>query len=465
MPPGTTPPLVIAYTASSVPILQLGLSSPTLSEGQLFDLGVNFLRVQLADIEGAAIPAPYGGRPRQISVDLDPRAMTARGVSGAEVVNAVSSRNLILPQGTIKLGSREYDVALNSSPVQAAELNDLPIKMVNGTMVYIRDVAHVHDGFGFQTNIVHVDGHRSAVLSVFKTGKASTLDIVSRVREELPRIQAGLPAALKVDPIAYQSLFVRDAIKGVLREAVVAALLTALMILIFLGSWRMTLVVSISIPLAILTSLLTFTSLGETINLMTLGGLALAVGILVDDTTVEVENTNRLLPEGRSLRETILNSASQIATPALVATLAICIVFVPIMFLTGIPGFLFRPLAEAVAFAMLASYLLSRTLIPTMMFYFYRAERILEAKQKMNAPWIWVFPSFPSGFEDRFNRFREQYAVFLGWSLHHPFVWRRLSRVLCGKPGIGSAARLRLVSLRRRRPDSSALSSPHGPAH
>ena len=278
--------------------------------------------------------------------------------------------------------------------------------------------------FGFQTNIVHVDGHRSAVLSIFKTGKASTLDIVSRVREELPRIQAGLPAALKVDPIADQSLFVRDAIKGVLREAVVAALLTALMILIFLGSWRMTFVVSISIPLAILTSLLTFTSLGETINLMTLGGLALAVGILVDDATVEVENTNRLLPEGRSLRETILNSASQIATPALVATLAICIVFVPIMFLTGIPGFLFRPLAEAVAFAMLASYLLSRTLVPTMMFYFYRAERILEAKRRdepNREPGF--FRRFHLGFEEHFSRFRDQYALLLGWSLHHRMLF------------------------------------------
>ena len=359
MPPGTTPPLVIAYTASSVPILQLGLSSPSLSEGQLFDLGTNFIRIQLADIEGAAVPFPYGGKQRQVSVDLDPHSLLARGISGAEVVSAVSAQNLILPQGTIKLGPREYDVALNSSPAKVADLNDLPIKVVNGSMVYIRDVAQVHDGFQFQTNIVHVDGHRSAVLSVFKTGKASTLDIVSRVRTELPRIQAGLPPTLKISPIADQSLFVRDAIKGVLREATIAALLTAAMILVFLGSWRMTLVVSISIPLAILTSLLTFTSLGETINMMTLGGLALAVGILVDDATVEVENTNRLLPEGKSLRETILTSASQIATPAFVATLAICIVFVPIMFLSGIPGFLFRPLAEAVAFAMLASYLRS----------------------------------------------------------------------------------------------------------
>ncbi len=431
-PPGTTPPLVIAYTASSVPILQLGLSSPTLSEGQLFDLGVNFLRVQLADIEGAAIPYPYGGKQRQVSVDLDPDALLARGVSGADVMNAVTAQNLVLPQGTIKIGTREYDVALNSSPARVAELNDLPIKQVNGSMVYIRDVAHVHDGFQFQTNIVHVDGHRSALLSVFKTGKASTLDIVSRVKEELPRIQAGLPPALKVNPTADQSLFVRDAIKGVLREATIAAILTAAMILVFLGSWHMTFVVSISIPLAILTSLLTFTSLGETINLMTLGGLALAVGILVDDATVEVENTNRLLPEGRSLRETILTSASQIATPALVATLAICIVFVPIMFLRGIPGFLFRPLAEAVAFAMLASYLLSRTLVPTMMFYFYRAERLVEARRKKDlrgGPGS--FRRFHLRFEEGFNHFREQYGLLLEWCLHHRLLFSAVFTAFC----------------------------------
>jgi len=432
MPPGTTPPLVIAYTASSVPILQLGLSSPTLSEGQLFDLGVNFLRIQLADIEGAAIPYPYGGKQRQVSVDLDPQALLSRGVSGVDVVNAVNAQNLILPEGTIKLGPKEYDVALNSSPVLVAELNDLPIKVVNGSMVYIRDVAHVHDGFQFQTNIVHVDGRRSAVLSVFKTGKASTLDIVSKVREELPRIQAGLPPALKINPTADQSVFVRGAIKGVLHEAAVAALLTATMILVFLGSWRMTFVVCISIPLAILTSLLTFTSLGETINMMTLGGLALAVGILVDDATVEVENTNRLLPEGRSLRETILTSASQIATPALVASLAICIVFVPIMFLRGIPGFLFRPLAEAVAFAMLASYLLSRTLVPTMMFYFYRAERLLEAKRSKDPrrrPGI--FKRFHQRFEEGFHRFRGRYALMLEWSLHNRFLFATVLMGFC----------------------------------
>ena len=420
MPPGTTPPLVIAYSASTVPILQLGLSSPTLSEGQLFDLGANFIRIQLADIEGAAMPWPYGGKQRQVSVDLDPQALLARGVSGAEVVNAVSSQNLILPEGTIKLGPREYDVELNSSPPQVPELNNLPIKVVNGTPVYIRDVAHVHDGFQFQTNIVHVDGHRSALITIFKSGKASTLDIVSRVKEHLPRIQAALPPDLKISPIADQSLFVRAAIKGVLREATIAAFLTAPRILIFRGRWRMTIVVAISIPLAILTSLLTMSSLGETINMMTLGGLALAVGILVDDATVEVENTNRLLPEGKSLRETILTSASQIATPALVATLSICIVFVPIMFLTGISGFLFRPLAEAVVFAMLASYLLSRTLVPTMMFYFYRSERRLEEKRR-NQPhrgpgW---FRGFHEGFERGFERFRERYSHLLEWCLHH----------------------------------------------
>jgi len=424
MPPGTTPPLVIAYTASSVPILQLGLSSPTLSEGQLFDYGANFIRIQLADIEGAAIPWPYGGKQRQVSVDLNPQALLARGVSGAEVVNAISAQNLILPQGTIKLGQREYDVALNSSPAKVPELNDLPIKVVNGTTVYVRDVAHVHDGFQFQTNIVHVNGRRSALLTIFKTGKASTLDIVSRVYKELPRIQASLPLDLKINAVADQSLFVRAAINGVLHEAATAAMLTAAMILVFLGSWRMTLVVATSIPLAILTSLLTLSALGETINMMTLGGLALAVGILVDDATVEVENTNRLLPEGKSLRETILTSASQIATPAFVATLSICIVFVPIMFLTGISGFLFRPLAEAVVFAMMASYLLSRTLVPTMMFYFYRSERQLAAKRRNElhrGPGL--FRRFHEHFEQGFERFRERYTSLLEWCLHHRLIF------------------------------------------
>jgi len=441
MPPGTTPPLVVAYTASSVPILQLGLSSPTLSEGQVFDLGTNFLRVQLADIEGASIPYPYGGKQRQVSVDLDPQALLARGVSGAEVVNAISSQNLILPQGTIKLGQREYDVMLNSSPPQVSELNNVPIKVVNGTTVYIRDVAHVHDGFQFQTNIVHVNSHRSALLTVSKTGKASTLDIVSQVRKELPRIQAGLPPELKVEPVADQSVFVRAAIQGVLREATTAALLTALMILVFLGSWRMTFVVATSIPLAILTSVLTLSTLGETINMMTLGGLALAVGILVDDATVEVENTNRLLPEGKSLRETILTSASQIATPALVGSLSICIVFIPIMFLRGISGFLFRPLAEAVVFAMLASYLLSRTLVPTMMFYFYRSERRVRMKREQQRQHgLGLFRRFHERFEAGFEWFREEFIDLLEWCLHHRLVFGAFFLFFC-------LASLSLVSL------------------
>src|SRR6516164_8737143 len=424
MPPGTTPPLVIAYTASSVPILQLGLSSPTLSEGQLFDYGANFIRIHLADIDGAAFPCPYARMQRQVSVYLHPLALLRSVVSCPAVLYTNSAQNLILPQGTIKLGQREYDVALNSSPAKVPELNDLPIKEVNGTTVYVRDVAHVHDGFQFQTNIVHVNGHRSALLTIFKTGKASTLDIVSRVYKELPRIQASLPPDLKINAVADQSLFVRAAIKGVLQEAATAALLTAAMILVFLGSWRMTLVVATSIPLAILTSLLTLSALGETINMMTLGGLALAVGILVDDATVEVENTNRLLPEGKSLRETILTSASQIATPAFVATLSICIVFVPIMFLTGISGFLFRPLAEAVVFAMMASYLLSRTLVPTMMFYFYRSERRLEVKRR-NEPHRGpgLFRRFHEHFEEGFQRLRERYAGLLEWCLHHRLVF------------------------------------------
>ncbi len=374
MPPGTTPPFIITYNASTVPILQLGLSSDTLNEGQLSDLGVNFLRVQLATVEGAAIPYPFGGKTRQINVDLDPQALKAFGISGSEVVNAVNQQNLILPQGSIKIGNREYDVQMNSTPVRAEEMNDMPVKVVNGSMVYLKDLAHVHDGFAFQTNIVHMDGRRGSLLTIFKNGNASTLDIISQVYHALPRIASTLPPELKITPLADQSIFVRAAIQGVLKEAISAACLTAAMILLFLGSWRSTIIVAISIPLSILTSLLVMSVLGNSINLMTLGGLALAVGILVDDATVEIENINRLIPDGMSLRETILTGAQQIAVPAFVATLAICIVFVPIFFLTGVAGYLFRPLAEAVVFAMLASYVLSRTLVPTMVLYLFRYE-------------------------------------------------------------------------------------------
>src|SRR5580658_4269544 len=381
MPPGTTPPFIITYNASTVPILQLGLSSDTLNEGQLNDLGVNFLRVQLATVEGAAIPYPFGGKNRQINVDLDPEALKAFGISGSEVVNSVNNQNLILPQGSIKIGNREYDVLMNSTPVRADEINNMPVKVVNGSMVYLKDLAYVHDGFAFQTNIVHMDGRRGSLVTIFKNGNASTLDIISNVYRVLPRIAASIqeqlkigPEELKITPLADQSVFVRAAIEGVLKEAVIAACLTAAMILLFLGSWRSTIIVSVSIPLSILTSLLVMSALGNTINLMTLGGLALAVGILVDDATVEIENINRLIPDGMSLRQTILTGAQQIAAPAFVATLAICIVFVPIFFLTGISGYLFRPLAEAVVFAMLASYFLSRTLVPTMVLYLFRYE-------------------------------------------------------------------------------------------
>ncbi|HXW18109.1 MAG TPA: efflux RND transporter permease subunit, partial [Candidatus Acidoferrales bacterium] len=315
-PPGTTAPLVIAYNASSVPILQLGLSSETLSEQQLFDLGTNFIRPRLVTVPGAAMPWPYGGKQRQIDVDLDPKALFEKQVSGADVVNTLNLQNLILPQGTSKIGDREYNIEFNSTAKKVSELNDLPIKLVNGAMVYVRDVAYVHDGASFQTNIVRQDGRRGALLTVLKNGNASTLAVVSGITNMLPDIEATLPPGLTLRKTIDQSLFVRAAVNGVLKEAIIAALLTAIMILIFLGSWRSTLVVAVSIPLSILTSLLVLSMLGETINIMTLGGLALAVGILVDDATVEIENINRLLPEGKSLHETILTGAQQIAVPA-----------------------------------------------------------------------------------------------------------------------------------------------------
>ncbi len=331
-PPGTTPPLVIAYSASSVPILQLGLGSATLSEQQLFDVGVNFLRTQLITVPGAAVPYPYGGKQRQVDVDLDPQALFEKGISGAEVVNAISVQNIVLPQGTSKIGDREYDVELNSSPKKISELNDLPIRVVNGATIYVRDVAFVHDGNSFQTNIVRQDGKRGVLLTVLKSGNASTLAVVDGITQKLPGLEAQMPPELTLKKTIDQSLFVRAAVNGVLKEAVTAACLTAMMILLFLGSWRSTVVVAVSIPLSILTSLLVLSALGETINIMTLGGLALAVGILVDDATVEIENINRLLPMGKPLHDTILLGAQQIAVPAFVATLSICVVFVPIFF-------------------------------------------------------------------------------------------------------------------------------------
>ena len=418
MPPGTTPPLIIQYSASTVPILQLGLSGGGLSEQRLFDLGANFIRVQLADVEGAAIPWPYGGKQRQVQVDLDITALQAKGLSPADVVNAISAQNLILPSGTSKIGQYEYDVEANGSPLTTSELNDLPIKTSGSTVIYIHDVAHVRDGFPPQTNIVRVNGQRAALMTAMKTGNSSTLDIISRIKEELPVIQKGLPPQLQIHYLNDQSIFVRAAIMGVVREALIAALLTAAMILLFLGSWRSTIIIAVSIPLSILTSLVVLSALGETINIMTLGGFALAVGILVDDATVEVENINRNIAMNKEILMAILDGASQIAVPAFVSTLAICIVFVPMFFLTGVARHLFIPLAEAVSFAMLASYLLSRTLVPTMARYLLRGHehdaQNLEAKAQRH-----LLARLQIKFEHSFERLRGRYKQWLGTCLHH----------------------------------------------
>jgi multidrug efflux pump subunit AcrB len=374
MPPGTYPPGILKYTASSVPILQLSLSSKTLSEQAIFDLATNFIRTNLATVQGAAIPLPYGGKLRQVMVDLDPQAMYAKGLSATDVSSALNLQNLILPAGDAKFGDRDYLIRVNSSPVNMQDLNDLPIKTVNGATVYVRDVAQVRDGYAVQTNIVRENGSRAALLTVLKSGSASTLDIIATVRSELARMKPGLPPELKIKELFDQGLFVRAAINGVLREAIIAAALTGFMILLFLGSWRSTIIVCISIPLSIMTSEIILALLGQTTNVMTLGGLALAVGILVDDATVEIENIHRNLGLRKPITKAILDGAQQIAVPAFVSTLAICIVFVPVLLLSGAAKYLFTPLAEAVVFAMLASYLLSRTLVPTMVHYLLRAE-------------------------------------------------------------------------------------------
>jgi CzcA family heavy metal efflux pump len=416
LPPGTTPPLVITYSASSVPIIQLALSGKSLSEQQLFDYGVNFIRTRLITVPGCAIPYPYGGKQRQVQVDLDTNALQSKGLSPLDVVNAISAQNIILPSGTSKIGAFEYAVDTNSAPRTVAELNQLPIKTVGSTTIYIRDVAYVRDGFPPQTNIVRVNGQRSVLLTVLKSGQTSTLDIIAGVKSLLPQIAAGLPPQLHINPLADQSLFVRASIDGVIKEATIAACLTGLMILIFLGNWRSTVIIAVSIPLSILTSIIVMSALGETINIMTLGGLALAVGILVDDATVEIENINRNLAQGKEVEHAILDGAQQIAVPAFVSTLAICIVFVPMFFLTGVARFLFVPLAEAVVFAMLASYLLSRTLVPTMAKYLLRGHEAesLAASQSRN-PLV----AMQIKFEEAFERFREGYHRLLERCLHH----------------------------------------------
>src|SRR6184192_2960348 len=410
-PPGTTAPFVLAYNASSVPVLQLALSSPSLSEAQLFDQGNSIIRTALSTVAGASMPWPYGGLQRQVQVDLDPDALRAHGLSGNDVTAAFSAQNSILPAGTEKIGDREYFVSVNANPKTVAELNDLPVATRNGSVIYVRDVAHVRDGYPPQTNIVRRDGHRGVLMSVLKTGSASTLDIIRSIKDRLPGIRDALPPDFKIDLVGDQSIFMRAAISGVVREAVIAASLTALMILLFLGTWRSTLIIAISIPLSILASIICLSALGETINIMTLGGLALAVGILVDDATVTIENINMHLERGEDVEAAILNGAHEIAVPAFVSTLAICIVFVPMFMLAGIARFLFVPLAEAVVFAMLASYLLSRTLVPTLAKYWLQRHDAHAADQTRGL--LGHLQRLQARFEQWFARVRERYHALL----------------------------------------------------
>jgi len=419
LPPGIFPPAIIKYNASSVPILQLGLSSKQLTEQELYDIGINFIRTQLATVQGASIPLPYGGKQRQIMVDLDPAALYANHLSATDISNALSQQNLILPAGTAKVGDREYLVRLNASTQTALELNDLPVRSVNGATIYMKDVAQIRDGFAVQQSIVRADGSRAALLSVLKNGNASTLDIVKRVKAVLPKIRDSLPPSLQIKELFDQSVFVRAAINGVLREGAIAAGLTGLMILLFLGSWRSTIIVCVSIPLSILTSIIILGLFGQTINVMTLGGLALAVGILVDDATVELENVHRNMAMRKPLTRAILDGASQIAVPAFVSTLAICIVFVPVLLLTGAAKYLFTPLAEAVVFAMLMSYFLSRTLVPTMVHYLLRSEVELYRNGGEHAMGEGIIWRVHGRFNHRFEQMRERYKGGLGWALEH----------------------------------------------
>jgi multidrug efflux pump subunit AcrB len=443
-PPGTTPPLIIQFNATNVPILQLGIASKTLSEQEINDYASNFLRVELATVQGSQWPGLYGGKVRQIMVDLDPSALVAKGISPSDVSLAINAQNLTLPSGTVKMGEREYQVRLNNTPEVVDELNNLPIRQVNGAMVYVRDVAHVHDGFAVQTNVVRQNGSRGALQSILKAVGNSTLDVVRRVHEELPKVEAGLPRSLEVRYVIDQSIFVRAALQGVLREASIAACLTALMILLFLGSWRSTLIVATSIPLSILCSIITLAALGQTLNVMTMGGLALAVGILVDDATVEIENIHRNLGQKKELTQAILDGASQIAVPAFVSTLAICIVFVPVFFLGGIVGSLFAPLAMAVIFAMLASYLLSRTIVPTMVLFLLKQEASMyaaggsEGHATGGTGIVWrVY----SAFNTRFETMRDRYHAGLEVALRHRRLVALAAVVFCG----GSAVLLPFI--------------------
>ncbi|KWB16863.1 RND transporter [Burkholderia cepacia] len=409
MPQGATPPLVITYSASSIPVIQLGLSSKTLSEQSLADIALNFLRPQLITVPGVQIPFPYGGRTRVVAIDLDPQALLAKGLTPADIVNAVNAQNLVLPTGTAKMGQTEYRIDTNASADTVADINNLPVQTLNGATTYLREVASVRDGFAPQTNVVRQNGQRGVLISILKSGDASTLKVVSDLKALLPKVIPTLPEGLTITPLFDQSVFVDAAVQGVIHEALIAAVLTAMMILLFLGNWRSTLIIAISIPLSIFTSLIALSALGETINIMTLGGLALAVGILVDDATVTIENIERHLHLGTNLHDAILEGAGEIAVPAFVSTLCICIVFVPMFFLTGVARFLFVPLAEAVVFAMLASYVLSRTLVPTLAMLLFRPQQASAGPDRSTSR----FARLHHAFNEAFERLRAWYIVLL----------------------------------------------------
>ncbi|WP_024517293.1 efflux RND transporter permease subunit [Bradyrhizobium sp. Tv2a-2] len=420
MPPGATPPLILNYSASTVPIIQVALSGEGLTEQNLADIGINQLRTPLVTVPGAAIPYPFGGKQRQVQIDLDPQALQARGLSGQDIANALAAQNLITPVGTQKIGEFEYNIQLNNSPLKMEDLGNLPVKTVNGAMVYMRDVASVRDGNPPQTNIVHVNGNRSVLMMVLKAGYTSTLDIIAGIKQKVIDVRDQLPEALKIGFIGDQSVFVRSAVTGVAFEGVIAALLTSVMILLFLGSWRSTIIIAVSIPLSVLGAMVMLSAIGETLNIMTLGGLALAVGILVDDATVTIENINWHLEQGKDVEPAIMDGARQIVTPAFVSLLCICIVFVPMFFLTGVARFLFVPMAEAVMFAMMWSFILSRTLVPTMAKYLlHKHEHHDGPPPPSRNPLVW----FQRGFEARFERIRTGYRDLLTLAMHHRAIF------------------------------------------
>jgi len=443
MPAGINPPIIIRYNASTVPILQYSFASTKFSEAELQDMAFNQVRVGLMNVPGASMPYPYGGKPRVVAVDLDLTALKSKNLAPTDVVNAINAQNLVLPSGTAKIGATEFNIALNSSPAGIDEFNDMPIKTVNGAVIRVRDVALVHDGYQPQQNIVRLNGVRGVLLTVLKSGEASTLKIVNGIKAAMPRVLSGLPPELKAQEFADQSIFVRSAIDGVLKEGVIAAALTALMVLLFLGAWRGTLIIALSIPLSVLSSIAVLHALGETINLMTLGGLALSVGILVDDATVEIENVHRHMAMGKPTVQAILDGAQEIALPAFVATLCICIVFVPMFFLTGAARFLFVPLAEAVVFAMLASYVLSRTLVPTLVMWFYRGGGYHGHLTDAATVSLWVRPfvAVQGAFERGFARFRDGYRRWLGAVLAHRRAFAVVFMLFC----LGSALLLPLL--------------------